>query len=161
MDATGLEDFPHIHDESKIDEWLSQPYAPGYLERNNLTKEEFRKTAIRGLIARKEASDFDDPVSQTVNMLYGHISNVQVQHHQDKPLQLPHDYQYDNGTPHEIVKPGTMFGPEIPYIEDQNERKNAYADWLVSPENPRFTRVIVNRLWKRAFGHGIFEPLIT
>ena len=148
-----------MHDESKIDEWLSQPYAPGYLERNNLSKEEFRKAAIRGLIARKETSDFDDPVSQTVNMLYGHISNVQVKHHYDKPLQLPHDYQYDNGSPHEIVKPGTMFGPEIPHLEDQTERKNAYAEWLVSPENPRFTRVIVNRLWKRAFGHGIFEPL--
>jgi len=51
-----------------------------------------------------------------------------------------------------------MFGPEIPHLEDQTERKNAYADWLTSPENPRFTRVIVNRLWKRAFGHGIFEP---
>mgnify|MGYP001162998431 FL=1 len=159
LEATGFEDFPHMHDESKIDEWLSQPYAPGYLERNNLSKEEFRKAAIRGLIARKETSDFDDPVSQTVNMLYGHISNVQVKHHDDKPLKLPHDYQYDNGAPEEIVKPGTMFGPEIPHLEDQTERKNAYADWLVSPENPRFTRVIVNRLWKRAFGHGIFEPL--
>ena len=92
-------------------------------------------------------------------MLYGHISNVQVKHHDDKPLKLPHDYVYDNGVPEEIVKPGTMFGPEIPHLEDQTERKNAYADWLTSPENPRFTRVIVNRLWKRAFGHGIFEPV--
>ena len=158
-EATGLEDFPYIHDESKIDEWLNQPYASGFLERNKLSKEDFKKAALRGINARKKASDFDDPVSQTVNMLYGHISNVQVKHHQDKPLQLPHDYQYDNGSPGEIVTPGTMFGPEIPHFEDQTERKNAYADWLTSPENPRFTRVIVNRLWKRAFGHGIFEPV--
>jgi hypothetical protein len=157
--AAGFEDFPHLHDESKIEEWLSQHYAPGYLERNNLTKEDFKKAAIRGLIARQEVSDFDNPVSQSVNMLYGHISNVQVKHHQDKPLQLPHDYQYDNGSPHEVVIPGTMFGPEIPSLEDPTERKNAYADWLTSPDNPRFTRVIVNRLWKRAFGHGVFEPV--
>jgi hypothetical protein len=154
----GFEDFPHIHDESKIDEWLGQPYAPGYLERNNLTKEQFKEAAVRAIAARKKVEDFDNPVSQSVNMLYGHISNVQVKHHDDKPLKLPHDYQYDNGAPEEIVKPGTMFGPEIPHFEDQTERKNAYADWLISPENPRFTRVIVNRLWKRAFGHGIFEP---
>ena len=157
--AAGFEDFPHIHDESKINEWLSQHYAPGYLERNNLTKEEFREAAMKGLAARKKTSDFDNPVSQTVNMLYGHISNVQVQHHQDKPLKLPHDYQYDNGSPHDIVQPGTMFGPEIPYLEDQTERKKAYANWLTSPENPRFTRVIVNRIWKRTFGHGLFEPV--
>ena len=154
----GFEDFPHIHDESKIDEWLGQPYAPSYLERNNLTKDQFREAAVRAIAARKKAEEFDDPVSQSVNMLYGHISNVQVKHHDDKPLKLPHDYQYDNGSPEEIVIPGTMFGPEIPHFEDQTERKNAYADWLISPENPRFTRVIVNRLWKRAFGHGIFEP---
>jgi hypothetical protein len=92
-------------------------------------------------------------------MLYGHISNVQVQHHQNKPLKLPHDYQYDNGSPHDIVQPGTMFGPEIPYLEDQTERKNAYANWLTSSKNPRFTRVIVNRIWKRTFGHGLFEPV--
>ncbi len=158
-EATGFEDFPHMHDESRIDEWLSQPYAPGYLERNKLTKEDFKNAALRGIKARKKVSDFDDPVSQTVNMLYGHISNVQIKHHKDKPLQLPHDYQYDNGSPGEIVKPGSMFGPEIPHLEDQTERKNAYADWLTSRENPRFTRVIVNRLWKRAFGHGIFEPV--
>lgn len=157
--AAGFEDFPHIHDETKIDYWLSQPYAPGYLKRNNLTKEEFREAAMNGLAARKKASDFDDPVSQTVNMLYGHISNVQVRHHENKPLKLPHDYQYDNGSPHDVVKPGTMFGPEIPYIEDQAERKNAYANWLSSPENPRFTRVIVNRIWKHTFGHGLFEPV--
>ena len=155
----GFEDFPHIHDESKIDEWLGQPYAPGYLERNNLTKEQFREAAVRAIAARKKVEEFDNPVSQSVNMLYGHISNVQVKHHDDKPLKLPHDYQYDNGAPEEIVKPGTMFGPEIPHLEDQTERKNAYANWLTSPENPRFTRVIVNRLWKRAFGHGIFEPV--
>jgi hypothetical protein len=103
--------------------------------------------------------EFDQPVSQSINMLYGHISNVQVKHHKNKPLQLPHDYQYEDGTPGDIVTPDTMFGPDIPIHEDPTDRKNAYAKWLTSKENPRFTRVIVNRLWKRAFGHGLFEPV--
>ncbi|HRX52993.1 MAG TPA: DUF1553 domain-containing protein [Verrucomicrobiales bacterium] len=30
---------------------------------------------------------------------------------------------------------------------------------MTSPENPTFTRVIANRLWKRAFGHGVIEPV--
>jgi len=30
---------------------------------------------------------------------------------------------------------------------------------MASPENPRFTTVIVNRLWKRAFGLALIEPL--
>lgn len=157
-EAAGFEDFPHLHDESKVEEWLGRSFAPKYLEEKNLTKTQFREAARRGFLARKKAEDFDQPVSQSINMLYGHISNVQVRHHRDKPLTLPHDYQYDNGSPGDVVKPGTMFGPEIPFFEEQTERKNAYAEWLTSPENPRFTRVIVNRLWKRAFGHGLFEP---
>src|SRR5690606_27954534 len=35
----------------------------------------------------------------------------------------------------------------------------AFGEWLTSPENPRFTKVIVNRLWKRAFGLGLIEPV--
>ena len=157
--ASGFDDFPHLHNESKIGEWLSRPFAPKYLENNNLTEAQFREAAIRGFAARKEMEEFDQPVSQSINMLYGHISNVQVKHHKDKPLQLPHDYQYDDGKPGDIVIPDTMFGPDIPIFEDPKDRKNAYAKWLTSKENPRFTRVIVNRLWKRAFGHGLFEPV--
>jgi hypothetical protein len=35
----------------------------------------------------------------------------------------------------------------------------AYARWMTSPENPRFTTVIANRLWKRVFGLALIEPL--
>jgi hypothetical protein len=37
--------------------------------------------------------------------------------------------------------------------------RSAFADWLTSPHNPRFGRVIANRIWKRAFGRGIIEPV--
>jgi mono/diheme cytochrome c family protein len=32
------------------------------------------------------------------------------------------------------------------------------AELLIDPMNPRFSRTIVNRLWKRYFGLGLFEP---
>ena len=35
----------------------------------------------------------------------------------------------------------------------------AYAEWMTSPENPRFTTVIANRLWKKVFGLGLIEPV--
>lgn len=157
--AAGIEKFPWVPNEAEIANWLDQPYAPGFLERNRLTKAQFREAAIRGIAAHAEVEKFNQPTAQSINMLYGHISDVQVRHRLDFPLKLPHDYQYDDGAPGEVVTPGTIFGPEIPIQADQAARKGAYADWLTSPENPRFTRVIVNRLWKRAFGHGIFEPV--
>jgi hypothetical protein len=40
-----------------------------------------------------------------------------------------------------------------------NNTLDEYAKWMTSPENPRFTKVVVNRLWKKAFGMGLYEPL--
>ncbi|MBE7496067.1 MAG: DUF1549 domain-containing protein [Verrucomicrobiaceae bacterium] len=68
-------------------------------------------------------------------------------------LQLPHDYQYTDAKPKDAVKAATMLGK--PLTGDLR----AFADWMTSPENPRFTKVIANRLWKRVFGVGLIEPV--
>ncbi len=96
---------------------------------------------------------------------------------------LPRDYQYDDAKPNEIIKAKAMFGNEVKLAADTaaaerssgrpNPRNNrapsvrasdinsreAYAKWLASSENPRFTQVIANRLWKRFFGLGVMEPV--
>jgi len=41
----------------------------------------------------------------------------------------------------------------------KGERVARLADLLVSPENGRFSRTIVNRLWAHLIGRGIVEPL--
>jgi hypothetical protein len=64
----------------------------------------------------------------------------------------------------EVVRPGAVaalrslssdFGiqPDAP----DAERRKQLAHWLTDPENPLFTRVIVNRLWHYHFGTGIVE----
>ena len=49
-------------------------------------------------------------------------------------------------------------GDEVEIGSDSG-RVEAYADWMTSPDNPRFTTVIANRLWKKAMGRGMFEPV--
>ena len=39
------------------------------------------------------------------------------------------------------------------------DRRVPLADWLVSPENPHFSRAITNRIWANFFGIGIIEPV--
>lgn len=39
-----------------------------------------------------------------------------------------------------------------------NDRLHLLAQWIVDPANPRFARTLVNRLWKRYLGWGLFEP---
>ena len=73
-------------------------------------------------------------------------------------LKLPHDYQYNDAAPLQIIEPQTPFGSNI-IANDKEDIREAYADWLTSKENPRFTRVIANRLWKKVMGHGLIEPI--
>ena len=39
------------------------------------------------------------------------------------------------------------------------DSRAAYAQWMTAPDNPRFTTVIANRLWKRAMGVALIEPV--
>ena len=76
-------------------------------------------------------------------------------------INLPKDYQYNNAKPNEVLLGRTIFGKEIDIktkAPDAGSRE-IYANWLASDSNPRFTAVIVNRLWKEAFGLALIEPL--
>ncbi|MBT8045392.1 MAG: DUF1549 and DUF1553 domain-containing protein, partial [Verrucomicrobiae bacterium] len=73
-------------------------------------------------------------------------------------LKLPHDYQYNDGKPGEVIAPKTFFGEPVSNINPE-DRRRVFADWITSPKNPYFTKVIVNRLWAEVFGRGIVEPL--
>ncbi len=75
-----------------------------------------------------------------------------------KVLRLPNDYQYNDGKPGDVVTPKTIFGDPV-QIHSTDNRQQVFADWITSPENPRFTQVIVNRLWARVFGRGIVSSL--
>ncbi len=74
------------------------------------------------------------------------------------PLKLPHDYQYDDAKPNQVILPATPFGESVKLNQGQS-RIQAYADWMTSPKNPRFTKTIANRMWKRVFGVGLYEPV--
>ena len=68
-------------------------------------------------------------------------------------LKLPHDYAYTDASPHAVVSATPLFGTTT------DASLQSFANWLTSPENPRFTRVIANRLWRKVFGAGLFEPV--
>lgn len=78
----------------------------------------------------------------------------------ERKLKFPHDYQYDDVEAKSVVNPHVIFG-ETPETKDMkaDQRAQYYAEWITSPENPRFTLVIANRLWKAAMGRGVIEPI--
>ncbi len=73
-------------------------------------------------------------------------------------IDLPQDYQYKDAKPGDAVATKTLFGRTVTPVEGET-RIQAFADWMTAPENPRFTLVIANRMWKRVFGLGLIEPV--
>jgi hypothetical protein len=78
--------------------------------------------------------------------------------HTTRKLTLPHDYQYDDAKPKDSVSPDPIFGEPLEGMDDEN-KVDLYGKWMTSPENPRFTKVIANRMWKKVFGRGLVEPV--
>jgi hypothetical protein len=54
---------------------------------------------------------------------------------------------------------GVADGPNIDrLVEDPGDTRERFAALVTSPENRRFSRVIVNRIWKQLMGAGFVEP---
>ncbi len=80
--------------------------------------------------------------------------------HSKRALKLPHDYQYDDALPKDVVAPKVPYGRQTGAdLHDSAGRVESYAEWMTSQNNERFTLVIANRMWKHAMGRGLIEPL--
>ncbi len=117
-------------------------------------------TGLRNIIKKRAPGDADIiRAARNIGDIIGHA----LDHGGDGKIKLPNDYQYDDGKPSEEVIARTMFGPqvELDYNLEEIDSRKAYANWLTSAENPRFTTVITNRMWKKAMGIGLIEPVDT
>jgi hypothetical protein len=55
------------------------------------------------------------------------------------------------------VPPTPLASPSSP-IPPGDDPRQALADWMTSPENPFFAKMLVNRYWKHFMGSGLVEP---
>jgi hypothetical protein len=105
----------------------------------------------------KAAGAYPEPDKLMLRMINAHSYKVT-----DDPsrlsLKLPDSYQYKDGKPGDVVQPAVLFG-EMPKLDKFDSRRKAFANWLTVSSNERFAAAISNRLWKRAFGRGLAEPV--
>lgn len=57
----------------------------------------------------------------------------------------------------EAMPPKPLDGEAIS-VDAPGDRRVYLADWLTSPQNPYFTRAVVNRVWRNYMGRGLVEP---
>ncbi|TVQ00603.1 MAG: DUF1549 domain-containing protein [Planctomycetaceae bacterium] len=66
----------------------------------------------------------------------------------------------------EVTQPrtGETLQPWAPVVgsldlADDVDRREAFANWLIDPDNPFFARMEVNRIWAQLFARGIVDPI--
>lgn len=73
-------------------------------------------------------------------------------------IKLPRDFAEDNGEPGDTVLAKAIFTP-TPTNKIEGNSRQIFSEWIVSKDNPRFTTMISNRIWKQVFGAGLIEPI--
>lgn len=107
---------------------------------------------------RFEAMQFRTVLGIIRNGIGQLLSPIGLDRKQDAILKLPSDFHQEDGKAGDVMTPRPIFG-EAAELSPGAERGEVFAHWVTSAENPTFTRVIVNRLWKKMLGVALIEPL--
>ena len=118
---------------------------------------------VRSALAKLEDKKMQQ---QAKNLL--RINAFEVEDQERNDLKLPDDYKYKDAKPGTPVKPHLVTWSKTdalrPAYKDVNikepsQLREQFANWMTSPSNPRFAMAIANRMWKRAFGVAVREPV--
>ena len=87
-------------------------------------------------------------------MLYTDADQVMVMQERKQPrvTHLLKRGVYD--APGEVVQPAVLHSLK-PIPNDMPKNRLGLAKWLLMPDNPLFSRVMVNRMWQQYFGQGL------
>ncbi|MDB6132211.1 MAG: hypothetical protein JWM59_454 [Verrucomicrobiales bacterium] len=92
--------------------------------------------------------------------LYDNIYDFGVTGGGDGIIKLPMDFKGKGGKPEEAVRAKSIYpGAGNTRREEINDARMKFAKWVINPQNPRFTLLIANRMWKKVMGIGLFEPV--
>ena len=150
--------FPVISNERSLEKMRESKNYPRYLKKMQIDDAKFDELAKLSIEAQEPITEQGKAGDFALSRIYQQMRYFSADE-KSKSLKLPHDYQYDDAKPHDVVEAATMFGDDIDFSNIDDGAIQSYAKWMTAKNNPTFTKVIANRLWKRVFGHGVFEPV--
>lgn len=161
IECAQCHDHPFDSDWTQLKFYQMAAYTYGFGEGNYYGRIGLREaTKTREQQLPKDKRTDIHAIVSVLNELQGpFLGNNSDLAYKAENLKLPHDYQYSDAKPFDVVKPLVSFGSPAKIGEAGFGVVEAYADWVTSPQNPRFTTVVTNRLWKAMFGRALIEPL--
>ena len=121
--------------------------------------------AILGAIKKVIKGDASLPKAATTKI--ADMNAFRLEDGEKQKLTFPKDYKYKDAKAGDPVTPALIAwskGEKSLPVYNVNTKtpsqlRDEFARWLTSPQNPRFATNIANRIWKKAFGLGVIEPV--
>lgn len=121
--------------------------------------------AILGAIKKAIKGDASLPKAATTKI--ADMNAFRLEDGEKQKLTFPKDYKYKDAKAGDPVTPALIAwskGEKSLPVYNVNTKtpsqlRDEFARWLTSPQNPRFATNIANRIWKKAFGLGVIEPV--
>ncbi len=121
--------------------------------------------AILGAI--KKAIKADTSLPKATMAKIGDMNAFRLEDGEKQKLTFPKDYKYKDAKAGDPVTPALIAWSKgeksLPVYnvntKSPSQLRDEFARWLTSPQNPRFATNIANRIWKKAFGLGVIEPI--
>lgn len=145
-----------------FDKWTQKQFYEMAAFTHNMTASSYRSPGVeetQKMIRKDKALDKEtqELMRQAITEVTRPLRDTMVVENK-AAMRLPHDYKYADAKPKDIVPASVMFGKPIT-LTKESDPIQSFSQWMASPENPRFTTVVTNRLWKRVFGAALIEPL--
>lgn len=115
-----------------------------------MTRDYRKETRVPGIESKKEEDEI-----YTMRRIV-RLNQAKVWDNPGKKLRFPKDYAYKDAKPGQVVPTGVLFGRDE--LAKGSTPRQAFANWMTRG-NDRFATTIANRMWKRAFGIGLIEPV--
>jgi hypothetical protein len=121
--------------------------------------------AILGAIKKAVKADASLPKAAVTKI--SEMNAFRMEDTDKQKLTFPKDYKYKDAKAGDPVTPSLIAwskGDKTLPVYNVNTKtpsqlRDEFARWLTSPQNPRFATNIANRIWKKAFGLGVIEPV--
>jgi mono/diheme cytochrome c family protein len=150
---------------------LNTPEDKRTLDQARIVLDNIGKTAVSqreiAEVMSKEDKDRLDSIAQRLLQMYnGYGPPPMAPGIIDVGREAPKTFIAVRGNPEAFgdeVQPGFLSAlgggdiPEPPLHAQTTYRRKALAEWIASPDNPLFARVMVNRIWQFHFGSGLVK----
>jgi len=145
-----------------FDKWTQKQFYEMAAFTHNMSATSYRSKSaeeVQKMVRADKSLDSEtrDLMRQAITEAVRPLRDTQVVQNKGQ-MRLPHDYKYKDAKPKDVVQASVMFGKPVTLQKDSNTI-GEFGHWLTSPENPRFTTIIANRLWQRVFGAGLYEQV--